>query len=152
MAHALTSVYVKKKLMVRYFTPSQQNMLKVGTVGLATVKNRVQKALDADDKAAPPLNKRYAITKSRLWHKRAIRDLTFTGDMMRNLQVREVTYNTAKANLSTRKDRGKGRAHAGFFAKRTGSSWLAFSPTNTTDTIRAAFEIFGEQFRRQIGS
>lgn len=151
MAHALTSVYVKKKMMVRYFTPSQQNMLKVGTVGLATVKNRVQKALDANDQTAPPLNRGYAVTKSRLWRKRAVRDLTFTGDMMRNLQVREVTYNTAKANLSTRKDRNKGRAHAAFFAKRTGSSWLAFSPTNATDTIRAAFEIFGEQFRRQIG-
>lgn len=141
---AFVRVYVKKEIRLERLTFNQQQMLKLGTVGLATVKNRVQSAKEEHDAAAKPLNKAYAITKSRVTRKRALRDLTYSGDMMRNLQVRTVSENQSRAGLTSRKQRVKGKVMSGI------QRWLVFSPVNVQDTIKAARLIFTESVARIV--
>jgi hypothetical protein len=119
-------------------------MLKLGTVGLAAVKNRVQSGLNANDQAAKPLTKGYAIRKSKALGKRAKRDLTFTGGLLRNLQVRTVSAKTAQARPSTRRDRIKGLANARV------EPWLVFSKRNERDVLNAFQRIFAENVRHLV--
>ena len=44
----------------------QQSMFKIGTVGVAAVKNRLAAAQGPTDSPARPLTKRYAIQKTKL--------------------------------------------------------------------------------------
>ena len=141
---ASVRVYVKKQLRLDLLSFNQRRMYQLGNAGLASVTHRVRYGKDANDATAPPLNKRYAITKSKKLGKAAKRDLHFTGSMLGNLKVRTVAENRASASLSSRKERAKGRVHATFFQRRTGSSWLAYSATNVTETFKAAAEIFRE--------
>jgi hypothetical protein len=83
------------------------------------------------DAPAKPLTKRYAIWKTRKG-KGNRRNLTFTGDLLRNFQVRTVSENRAKANLSTRKDRIKA------WANEKREAWMVFSPKNKAAVVEAA--------------
>lgn len=137
-------VFVKKQRQIGHLTFRQVNMLKIGTVALATVKNRVQAAKNADDGPAKPLAKYYAKWKSKKLRKRAVRDLTFTGDMINTLQVRTVNNNYAQARHST----AKGRAKAN--RQQQLQPWMLYSPANQRDIHRAAKMIFGEMISRLI--
>ncbi len=139
-------VYVKKQIQIANLNFNQIQMLKVGTVGLATVKNRVQDAIQSDDTKAAPLKQWYARVKSKRLGKRAVRDLTLTGDMLRNFQVRTVSQNAAYASLTTVKDRIKARSNNLREQKFSGRQfgWIAFSPTNIKDTAASAQRIFAE--------
>ncbi len=119
-------------------------MLKVGTVGLAAVKNRLAAGLSPGDAAAKPLTKRYAIFKSKRLRRRAVRDLSLTGSMLRNLSVRTVSEKAAKASLTSRKDRIKGLANERI------EPWLVFSPANRAAVTEAAKRIFREMIPRLI--
>lgn len=81
-------------------------MFKIGNVGVAAVKNRLAAAEGPTDGSAKPLTKRYAIRKTKLG-KGNRRNLMLFGDRQRNLQVRTVSENKAKASNSTCKDRIK---------------------------------------------
>jgi hypothetical protein len=106
-------------------------MFKIGTVGVAAVKNRVQAALGPVDQPARPLTKRYAIRKTKLG-KGNRRNLTFSGNLLRNLQVRTVSENRARAGLSTRKERIKA------WANQRIEPWLVFSAKNKAAVVEAA--------------
>ncbi len=136
-------IWQKKQIVVGHLGFKQFQMLKLATVGVAAVKNRVQAALGPEDGPAKPLTKRYAIRKSqlRLGNRR---NLTFTGAMLRNLQVRTVSERDARAGLSTRKDRIKA------WANQNIEPWLTFSPRNQEAIRRAAERIFAENARNLI--
>jgi hypothetical protein len=109
----------------------QQSMLKIGTVGVAAVKNRLAAAQGPTDSSAKPLTKRYAIRKTQLG-KGNRRNLMMTGDMLRNFQVRTVSDNKAKANNSTRKDRLKA------WLNQKIEPWVVFSPKNKVAVAESA--------------
>ena len=140
---ASVRVFYKKQVRIDHMTFRQQSMLKIGTVGVAAVKNRLAAALGPDDNPAKPLTKRYAITKSRLGLGNR-RTLSFTGDMLRNFQVRTVTDNMARANNSTRMDRLKA------WINQKIQPWVVFSPKNKTAVAESARRVLQEMRPRLL--
>lgn len=136
-------IWQKKQIRLDRLNFRQHQMFKVGNVGVAAVKNRVGAALGPEDSAAKPLTKRYAIRKTRLG-KGNRRNLTFTGDMLRNFMVRTVSENKAKASLSTRKDRIKA------WVNQKIESWAVFSPKNREAVLEAARRVVSEMKDRLL--
>ena len=141
---ASARVFVKKQVRIDHLTFHQQAMFKIGTVGVAAVKNRVGSAQGPTDGAAKPLTKRYAIRKSTLG-KGNRRNLMFTGNMLRNFQVRTVSDNKAKASNSTRKDRIKA------WANQQREPWIVLSPKNVGAVIEAGRRVLAEMAPRLMG-
>ena len=140
---ASVRVYQKKQIRLDRLNFRQAQLFKIGTVGVAAVKNRLAAAQGPIDSAAKPLTKRYAIQKTKLG-KGNRRNLSFTGDMLRNLNVRTVSDKTAKAGLSTRKDRIKA------WANQKIEPWLVFSPKNKAAVVEATRRIFEEMKKRLL--
>ena len=134
---ASVRVFYKKQVRIDHMNFRQQSMLRIGTVGVAAVKNRLAAAQGPDDGPAKPLTKRYAITKSRLGLGNR-RTLSFTGNMLRNFQVRTVTDNKARANNSTRKDRMKA------WSNEKIQPWVVFSPRNKAAVAESARRVLQE--------
>lgn len=118
---ASVRVYVKKKIELSRLNFDQKQMVTLGTIGLGSIKARVGNALNPNDAPARPLTRRYAIRKSRLrglqkfvgptfGGTRAItnkRDLTLTGNMLRNLRLSTVSENKVSMRWSVQKERQK---------------------------------------------
>jgi len=134
-------IWQKKQIVLNHLNFRQHQMVKIGTVGVAAVKNRLTAALGPDDGPAKPLTKRYAIRKTRLRLGNR-RNLTFTGNMLRNLSLRTVSENAAKANVTSRKERIKA------WANQKIQSWLVFSPKNRAAVTEAARRVFQENVKR----
>jgi hypothetical protein len=134
---ASVRIWQKKQIRLDRLNFRQNQMFKVGNVGVAAVKNRVGAALGPEDSAAKPLTKAYAIRKTRLG-KGNRRNLILTGDLLRNLQVRSVSENRARAGLSTRKDRIKA------WINQKIEPWLVFSPKNHAAVLKAARQVIAE--------
>ena len=134
---ASVRVFYKKQVRIDRMNFRQQAMLKVGTVGVAAVKNRLATSLNSNDAPSKPLTKWYARRKTRLGLGDK-RDLTLTGDMLRNFQVRTVTDNKAKANNSSRKGRLKA------WINQKIEPWVLFSPKNQKATQESANRILKE--------
>ena len=128
---ASVRVFYRKQVRIDQMNFRQQSMLKIGTVGVAAVKNRLAAAQGPTDSSAKPLTKRYAIRKTQLG-KGNRRNLMMTGDMLRNFQVRTVSDNKAKANNSTRKDRLKA------WINQKIEPWVVFSPKNKAAVAESA--------------
>src|SRR3990172_9376202 len=103
-------IWQKKQLIFNQLSFVHRDMVKIGTVGVAAVKNRLAAVQGPEDGPAKPLTKRYAIYKTRL-RKGNRRNLWLTGRMLNNLSLRTVTENSAKAGLTSRKERIKGLAN-----------------------------------------
>ena len=140
---ASVRVYQKKQIRLDRLNFNQNQLFKIGSVGVAAVKNRLAAAQGPDDSPAKPLKKRYAIQKTKLG-KGNRRNLTFSGDMLRNLMVRTVSEKAAKAGLSTRKDRIKA------WANQKIQPWLVFSPKNRAAVAEAARRVFQEAVKRLV--
>jgi hypothetical protein len=136
-------IYQKKQIRLDRLNFRQNQMFKIGNVGVAAVKNRVGAALGSEDSPAKPLTKRYAIRKTRLGRGNR-RNLTFTGDMLRNFMVRTVSENKAKASLSTRKDRIKA------WVNQKIEAWAVFSPKNKEAVLEAARRVVNEMKDRLL--
>lgn len=136
-------VYQKKQIRLDLLNFRQNAMFKIGNVGVAAVKNRVTAALGPNDSPAKPLTKRYAIRKTKLG-KGNRRNLTFTGDLLRNFQVRTVSENKARASLSTRKDRIKA------WINQKIEPWAVFSPKNRDAVLEAARRVVREMKPRLL--
>ena len=134
---ASVRVYYKKKIRIDRMNFRQQSMLKIGTVGVATVKNRVAAALDSNDAPSKALTKGYARHKTKLGLGDK-RNLTLTGDMLRNFQVRVVTENRAKANNSSRSGRLKA------WINQKIEPWVLFSPKNQKATQESGARVLKE--------
>ena len=140
---ASVRIWEKKQIRLDRLNFKQREMFKLGTVGVAAVKNRVQAALGPSDAPAKPLTKRYAIWKTRQG-KGNRRNLTFTGDLLSNFQVRTVSENRAKANVSTRKNRIKA------WVNQKREPWMVFSPSNKLKVIEAARRILAAMAPRLV--
>jgi hypothetical protein len=136
-------IFQKKQIRLDRLNFRQDQMFKIGNVGVAAVKNRLAAAQGPTDGAAKPLTKRYAIQKTRAG-KGNRRNLTFTGDMLRNFQVRTVSENRAKASNSTRKDRMKA------WITNKIETWIAFSPRNKTAVVEATNRVLREAAPRLL--
>ena len=136
-------VYQKKQIRLDRLSFAQTQMFKVGNVGVAAVKNRLGAAQGPSDGPAKPLTKRYAIWKTKLG-KGNRRNLTLTGDMLRNFQVRTVSENKAKASISTRKDRVKA------WITNKIEPWITFSPKNRTAVVTAMNRVLQESKSRLL--
>jgi hypothetical protein len=134
---ASVRIWQKKQIRLDRLNFKQSQMFKICNVGVAAVKNRVGAALGPSDAPAKPLTKRYAIRKTRLG-KGNRRNLTFTGDMLRNFMVRTVSENRAAAGLSTRKDRIKA------WVNQKIEPWVVFSPKNRAAVLEAARRVLNE--------
>ena len=134
---ASVRVFYKKQVRIDRMNFRQQAMLKIGSVGVATVKNRLAAALDSNDAPSKPLTKGYARQKTRLGLGDN-RNLMLTGDMLRNFQVRTVSDNQAKANNSSRKGRLKA------WVNQKIEPWVLFSPKNRKETQAAAAKVLQE--------
>lgn len=140
---ASVRIYQKKEIRLDRLNFKQHQMFKIGNVGVAAVKNRVTAAQGPDDSPAKPLTKRYAIRKTRLGRGNR-RNLTLTGDMLRNFMVRTVSENRAKASLSTRKDRIKA------WINQRIEPWVVFSPKNKAAVLEAARRVVNEMKGRLL--
>ncbi|MBI4893536.1 MAG: hypothetical protein HY821_23140 [Acidobacteria bacterium] len=140
---ASVRIWQKKRLVLDHLNFRQHQMFKVGTVGVAAVKNRLQAALGPEDQPAKPLTKRYAIRKTKLG-KGNRRNLSFTGDMLRNLSLRTVSEKAAKAGLTSRKERIKA------WANQKIEQWLVFSPRNKAAVVEAARRVMTEAVKRLV--
>jgi hypothetical protein len=125
---ATVRVYQKRQLRLDLLNFKQRQIYDLGNIGVAAVKRRLAAAQGPEDGSAKPLTVRYAKWKSRHGGSNR-RNLTFTGNLLRNFQVRTVSDGRAKANLSTRKDRIKGRANQAI------EPWMVFSPRNRQAVI-----------------
>ena len=136
-------IWQRKTLRLDLLNFRQHQMFKIGNVGIAAVKNRLAASQGPADSAAKPLTKNYAIWKTKRG-KGNRRNLMLTGDMLRNLAVRSVSENKARAGLSTRKDRIKA------WANQKLEPWLVFSPRNRAAAMEAARRVFAEMRARLI--
>ena len=136
-------IYQKKQIRLDRLNFRQAQMFKIGNVGVAAVKNRLAAAQGPTDSPAKPLTKRYAIQKTKLG-KGNRRNLSFTGDMLRNFQVRTVSDNKAKANNSTRKDRLKA------WINQKIEPWVVFSPKNKAAVAESARRVLQEMTPKLI--
>ncbi len=134
---ASVRVFYKKQVRIDQMNFSQQSMFKIGTVGVAALKNRLAAAQGPTDSPAQPLTRRYAIQKTKLGRGNR-RNLMMTGDMLRNFQVRTVTDNRAKASNSTRKDRLKA------WLNQKIEPWVVFSPKNQATVAESARRVLQE--------
>ena len=140
---ASVRVYQKKQIRLDRLNFSQNQLFKIGSVGVAAVKNRLAAAQGPDDSPAKPLTKRYAIQKTKLGRGNR-RNLSLSGNMLRNLMVRTVSEKAAKAGLTTRKDRIKA------WANQKIQPWLVFSPKNRAAVAEAARRVFQEATKRLV--
>jgi hypothetical protein len=136
-------IYLKKQIRLDRLNFRQQQMFKVGGVGVAAVKTRLAAAQGPTDSSAKPLNKRYAIWKTKQG-KGNRRNLTLTGDMLQNFQVRTVSENKAKASNSTR----KGRIKAWITNKI--EPWIVFSPKNKNAVVDSLQREFQDSKKRLV--
>ncbi len=134
-------IWEKKQLRLDKLTLKQREMVDIGSAGLLSVFQRLSKALGPTDAPAKPLTKGYAIFKSKQ-RKGNRRDLKLTGDMLRNLTLRTVTDTSAKAALTSRKQKVKGQANT----KR--QPWLVFSPANAKAVHDKALRIVQDRLKR----
>ena len=136
-------IWQRKQLRLDRLTFRQRDMVEIGAVGLLSVKKRLGAAQGPSDGPAKPLTKRYAIRKSKL-RKGNLRDLWLTGKMLKNLTLRTVSDNSAKAALTSRKERIKGLANARI------EPWLAWSPKNILAIMDEAKRVVYEAKKRLI--
>ncbi len=136
-------IYQKKQIRLDLLNMRQTAMFKIGNVGVAAVKNRLTAAQGPTDSPAKPLTKRYASWKTKRG-KGNRRNLSFTGDMLRNFLVRTVSENRARASLSPRKDRIKA------WVNQKIEPWVVFSPKNTAAVVEATRRVLNEMKPRLL--
>ena len=136
-------IYQKKQLIFNQLSFRHQDMVKIGTVGVSALKNRLEAAQGPNDSPAKPLTKRYAIYKTRLG-KGNRRNLRLTGRMLDNFMLRTVTENSAKASLTSRKERIKG------WANQRIEPWVVLSPKNQVAVREAARRVLAEAKPRLV--
>lgn len=136
-------LYVKKQLRLDRLNFRQSEMYEIGQAGLDSVLQRLAAAKGPNDGPAKPLTKRYAIYKSKK-HLGNRRNLRLTGAMLSNLKLRTVSDNSAKAALTSRKEREKGR----YNMRR--EEWLVFSRANAKAVYEKAKGLLSGRVKRMV--
>jgi hypothetical protein len=148
-------IYVKKQVRLDRLNFNQSKMFKIGNVAVASVKNRLALAQGPNDTAAKPLVRRYAIWKTKRG-KGNRRNLSLSGDMLRNFQVRTVTENRARAYVTGRSteksvwSKAKRPRFMGVenkvkaWAMQKIEPWMVLSPKNRASVMEAARRVLSE--------
>ena len=156
MANERVRIYVRGVPQMQRLNFSQKQMMKLGTVAVASVTNRARAGRNANDAPAKPLTKRYAIWKTKALSRggfrktgkgggrKNVRDLNLTGNMLRNFRIRTVTNNQANAACSTRKDRIKAKVN------NQREIWIALSRKNILEVVRAGRQILSKELRPRL--
>ena len=169
---AFVRIYVKKRLQLGRLNFAQSQMHKIGTVGVAAVKNRLAAARGPEDAPAKPLTRGYAIQKTRMLSRggfrrtgagtgqKGVRNLMLTGDMLRNFQVRTVSEKSARAGVTGRSTVKTMRSKRGrlvgvpnkvkAWANQQIEPWMVFSPKNQKAVMEAARRVFQENIKRLV--
>lgn len=71
------AIYVRGQVRLDRLQPRQSEMYALGSVGLESVKRRLQSGRDANDSVESPLNRYYAALKARVTKRPAVRDYQF---------------------------------------------------------------------------
>ncbi len=140
---AMVRIWQGKKLRLDRLSFPHKLMVEIGSAGVLDVKRRLSQAQGPTDGPAKPLGKGYAIYKSRM-RRGNRRNLFLTGDMLRNLSLRTVSENSARAGLTKEKERIKG------WNNMKKEIWCVFSPANVAATTRKARELFGRIARTMV--
>ena len=152
-------IYQKKQIRLDRLSFRQSQMFKIGNVGVAAVKNRLAASQGPSDGPAKPLTKQYAIWKTKQG-KGNRRNLSLSGDMLRNFLVRTVSENKAKASVT---GRGTAKTATNKRGKAVGAEnrikawitnkiepWVLFSPRNERAVNEAANRVLQEGKRRLV--
>lgn len=129
------NIDVIRRIRVGEIRISPESMRAVMDMGVDVVKSRVTSGVGPTDGPALPLTPKYAFRKNIILHKQRsatgmVRDLTFTGDMLRSFQTRRVIDNSAIASV----DGDNMWVRAGMNQKR--EPWVVFSPQNKAEVMR----------------
>lgn len=114
------------------FDLQAQHLYDLATLGRDSIVERVQDGIGSDDQPFPPLSRHYAVQKTRAG-KGNRRTMTFTGQMLDDMQVRSISNRQARISISSSLSRIKAKANE----ERT--PWYGFSP-NDIDKLSAAGE------------
>src|SRR4051812_42010699 len=98
---ASVRIWQKNEIHLDRLSIKQNQMFKIGTVGVAAVKKRVKAGEGPNDAPANPPPRWNTIQKTGR-EKGNRRNLILTGDMLRNFQVRTVSENRAVARATGR--------------------------------------------------
>jgi len=79
----------------------------IGDKMVAEQKARWAKVIDANGQPAKKLTVRYAIIKQAVLHKKAVRDMVFTGRTVKNFILRKAAEGKIRAENTTRLERTK---------------------------------------------
>src|SRR4051812_19772542 len=136
-------LYLKNRLNLERLTFDQKRMFRLGTIAVGTVKDRVKRAMNETDSRSKPLNKRYAIRKTR-FGKRNVRDLNYSGQMMTNFSLRTVNDNEAFARNTTKDNQNKARFN------QNKERWIVYSRTNVDAIMKAANKEFSDVVKNMV--
>ena len=112
--------------------------LRILETGIKSVKARVGKGISEDDGRTKPLKKRYARFKAKKTGRKAVRDLTLTGQLLQEIKPRYSDDRQAIADASTRMGRMKARIHSDLlrFSNTDQAAMLATAQTLFTDGVQ----------------
>lgn len=79
----------------------------IGDAMVAEQKARWARSYDASGQPAAKLSVRYAIIKQAVLHKRAVRDMSMTGQTIKNFTLRKAAEGRIRAENTTRLERSK---------------------------------------------
>lgn len=136
-------LYVKKQLRLDRLTFRQRMMADIGFVAVESVKQRLARAQGPGDGPAKPISKYYAKRKSKLGRGNR-RNLTFTGEMLKNFSLRTVAENKARAGLTIAKLRSRG------LHNQLIEPWVVFSPRNRQAIFEKAARVFRDNQKRLV--
>jgi hypothetical protein len=128
--------YNGSKIRIRGATFRRFQNVRILQAGIEAIKFRLQKGFDSNDAKAKPLKKAYAIRKSKLTHRRAIRDMDLTGQTLGELKPRYSDDTTAIGDTST---------HRGRMIMRINRDMFIFSDSDQALMQRTATKIFKEE-------
>jgi hypothetical protein len=98
---------VKTTGRVRGPNLSDPQLAIIGAKMVAAQKDRWAKAVDASGQPAAKLSVRYAIIKQAVLHKRPVRDMSMTGQTIKNFTLRKAANGVIRAENTTRLERAK---------------------------------------------
>lgn len=112
-----------------------RQMYALGRFGLHLIKSRVARGIGSDDAPMKPLKKGYAIQKTKSG-KGNRRNLSFTGDMLRNFTIRSISATQVRMDITSPKQRIKARAN------EQKSPWFGWSPRDLAQLTVAGRQLF----------
>jgi hypothetical protein len=128
------------KITLSGFGPQKYQMYSWGKFAIEKVKERVSAGIGSDDAPLKPLSPGYAKRKQRIG-KGSKRDMTFTGAMLKNLQIRAADPSKVRADITSRLARIKARTNE----RRT--PFFGFSRADEKKIFTEATRIFGPNMR-----